>query len=226
MLRLKILSLFSIMAAVLAISATSAMAEFESKASPKQTQGKINILKEGNFEINGAFPVKCPKAEIKAIYRIQQKGQIKQQQLPSTSGPHLEIQVKSWGNNCTTNVLGTEVPTTVNACNLVLEQRQKTEAAGGVVTPCGIAIGTLCKIQIPAGMETAANSGQGINVGLTTVTLSNSGNNGIAKANINGGGRGQIGGGKIFANQSGSTCPEDSKLKQKTSTPKPHSLDN
>lgn len=216
MFRLKTLGVLAGFIAVLALSAIPASAEFKST----QSQGNINILNAGEFKDSG-IPVTCPKEEIKAQYHIQTKGQIKGQQKQTTKGPHLLIQVKSWGTKCKATVLGLGIPTTVKPCDFQLVQRtsegQKEAgspalASGGVATSCLLKIGVnpeepTCELQIPTGMETAQETDQGINVGLETAELKNSGANLIAKINATKGGKGQLGTGIRVEPVGGKGCP-------------------
>lgn len=210
--RFKLLSILVGALTALAISATPAFAEFTSKSNPAQSMGKVKVLNSGEFKDGPNLSVKCPASEIKAIYRIQQKHQIKEQQASLTTGPHLEIQVKEWGPNCKATVSGTEIGATISGgtegCRLVLEQRQAVNgqnpgsAAGGVLSQCTIAtVNNVCELVVARGMETGLETGQGINVGLTKIELANNGNNGKALVNINGGGKSQSGEGKIWVQQ-------------------------
>jgi len=203
--RLKMLSVLSGMIAVLALSAAPAYALWESTNG--STRGTVHVLTPGEFTYETGASVKCPNAaEIKAQWILEGAGQIKEQQKATTKGPHLQLQVKSWGK-CEATVKGTTVAATVGECDFRLVQQAGVfTATGGVSTmPCVIKT-SICLIQVPVGMEKSQNSGTGINVGLKTVELSNVGSNQLDKAKITEGGEGQLGTG-IFAQSSGAFCP-------------------
>jgi hypothetical protein len=204
MYRLKVLSVLAGTVAMLALSATSASATWTSNTG--QTTGNITVNKSGEFKYPGAL-VKCPTtAEIKAQWQIQGAGQIKEQQKITTSGPHLQIQVKSWGKSCLANEAA---PAEISECDFQLVQQAGvfTATAGVSKRSCVIAVpATSCSIQIPQGMEAPQGSGKGINVGLKTVALTNSGTNQIDKATISGGGQGQLPGEGIFGQSFGAGC--------------------
>ena len=211
MFRPKTLSILAGITAVLAFSAIPASAEFKSTMKPPQSQGNITVINSGVFE-DEKVPIKCVEKEIKGQYHIQTKGQIKEhevgnKQKQATEGPHLIIQIKSWGK-CKAVVTGLGVPAEVKACDFQLVQRtsvgQKAAeplvatASGGVLTTCLLKIGIktaepICELQIPPGMETAKESDQGINVGLEETKLENSGANILATVSVTKGGTGQLG---------------------------------
>lgn len=193
--RLKTLSVLAGSIAMLALSATTASAEFRSTLTPAQSQGNITVLKESAVTDEGVT-AKCPPAEIVGQYHIQKKGQIKQQQTATTEGPHLQIQIKSWGKGCEAELLKSKVPVEIKPCGFQAVQRQTTEATGGVSEACLIKVGgekPICELQLPVGMETAKASNQGINVGLKEIKLSNNGGNLLSTGVLSGGGRGQLG---------------------------------
>jgi len=188
----------------LALSATPSFATWEST----QTTGPITVLKSGEFTYPGNGSIKCPAAEIKAQWQIQGAGQIKEQQKVTTKGPHLQIQIKSWGTGCVSGV----APAEVSECDFQLVQQAGvfTATAGVSKRPCVVKIpAAACTIQIPQGMEAPQGSGKGINVGLKAVALSNVGANQLDKVSITktAGGQGQLAGEGIFAQASGS-CPK------------------
>lgn len=197
MIRLKTLSLLAGMVAVLAVSATPASAWWQSASQ----SGTGKVLASGSFKYGNPSQgtVTCPKEEVKGIWSIQTKGQIKEQRVNgkqelTTFGPHLNIQVKSWGAGCTATVGSTifkagEVE--VKPCELQLvQQKESFTATGGVVTPClvkiGIGVANLCEVQVPAGMEKQAGSNEGQNVGLLETKLSEVGANQLDKVNTKG----------------------------------------
>jgi len=201
--RLKILSVLAGTIAMLALSATSASATWTSNST--QTTGTISVQKAGAFTISGNT-LKCVASEIKAQWQIQGAGQIKEQQKITTSGPHLQVQVKNWGANCLINEIA---PTTISECDFQLVQQagSLTATAGISKQPCTIKIpAASCTIQIPTGIEAPQGSGKGINIGLKGVTLTNSGTNQIDNAEITSGGQGQLAGEAIFAQAPGAGC--------------------
>src|ERR1700682_4478485 len=126
MFRPKTLSILAGITAVLAFSAIPASAEFKSTMKPPQSQGNITVIESGVFEDEGV-PIKCVEKEIKGQYHIQTKGQIKEhevgnKQKQATEGPHLIIQIKSWGK-CKATILGISIPAEVKGCDFQLVQR-------------------------------------------------------------------------------------------------------
>jgi len=199
MYRLKVLSVLAGTVAMLALSATSASATWTSNNG--QTTGNITVNTAGELTYPNST-VKCVASEIKAQWQIQGAGQIKEQQKITTSGPHLQIQVKEWGKNC---LAGGLLPATVSECDFQLVQQAGsfTATAGVSKRTCVITVPSIsCTIQIPAGMEAPQGSGKGINVGLKSVALTNSGTNQIDKVTVNAGGQGQLAGEGIFASSS------------------------
>jgi hypothetical protein len=199
--RLKTLSIFAGMVAMLAVSAVPASAWWQSK----QSQGIIRVIRAGEFVVGEGehrLATKCPVEEVKAQFHIQTKGQLKNhgqesgKQEPTTFGPHLAIQVKSWGKGCTTTVGKNPegLKTEVEPCSLQLvQQKESLEATGGVISTCIVRIPGLCELQIPAGMEKQPGSNQGINVGLKEITLENVKGGQIDKVNAHTGGLDQKG---------------------------------
>jgi hypothetical protein len=186
MFRLKTLIGIAGVFAVLAISAAPASAWWE--ATGKQWKGPVRIISAGSFNDAGT-PVECVANEIKATWSIQTKGQIKihekeGKQLQTKTGPHLHINILSWGK-C--KAAGT-VEAKVSPCELQLVQEKGIlKATGGVVTPCIIKVEALgCTILVPAGMEKSPQSNEGLNVGLKEVELENNVNNQKDKVNISG----------------------------------------
>ncbi|HEY7831712.1 MAG TPA: hypothetical protein VIC06_14210 [Solirubrobacteraceae bacterium] len=213
--RLKTLSVLTGLLAVLAISATPASAWFKSTTST----GTAKIIVSGEFNYAGQGKIKCPASEIKASWAIQTAGQIKEHQVNgkqelATVGPHLNLVVANWGPNCVAEIGTTKIAAgeiSVKACELQLVQEKGSfVATGGVVTPCLVKIGKgvkpLCEIQVPAGMETSAESGKGINVGLSKGTLENKGANIFGKVNAESGGTGQLAGEGIYAQSVGTNA--------------------
>ena len=206
--RFKVLSVLAGLVAVLAISATPASAWFKSTT----TTGPAKILVSGEFNYAGQGKIKCPASEIKASWAIQSAGQIKEHQVNgkqelTTFGPHQNLVVSNWGTNCVAEIGTTKIAAgeiVVKACELqVVQAKESFVATGGVVTPCLVKIGKgakpLCEIQVPAGMETSAESGKGINVGLSKATLENKGANIFGKINAESGGVGQLAGEGVYA---------------------------
>jgi hypothetical protein len=209
--QLKALGVLTGLVAVLAISATPASAWFKATTST----GTATVLASGEFKYAGQGTIKCPAKEIVATWAIQTAGQIKEHQINgkqelTTFGPHLHIVVTKWGPNCIAEIGTTKIGVggvIVKPCEFQLVQ-EKTSlvATGGVVTPCLVKIGTgspLCEIQVPAGMETSAESGKGINVGLSKIALENKGTNLLGKINATSGGTGQLAGEAVFAQSVG-----------------------
>ncbi|HEV3072589.1 MAG TPA: hypothetical protein VGY76_14315 [Solirubrobacteraceae bacterium] len=197
--------------AVLAFSATSSFAFWESASS--QTTGTATVLKSGEFKYPGNGSVTCEAKEIVGQWQIQGAGQIKGQQKITTKGPHLQLQIKKWGNNCKAGLVGAEV----GECDFQLVQQEKEmKATGGVAKiPCVVKIPAIgCTIQVPTGMEAPQGSGKGINVGLKEVELSNVGSNQLDKVKITNtaGGQGQLAGEGIFAQASG--CPNNNSTEE------------
>lgn len=203
MLKIKTLSVFAGIIATLALSAAPAVAEFNSK----QKQGNGKVIVAGEFVIPNLAKTVCVPSEIESQWHIQAKGQIKQQLAEGTKGPNLEVQVKNWGK-CKTLISGKEeFPTTIKPCALRVTQQQLEKGTGGVKTSCLLTLksgAAECNFQVPAGMETAAESGQGINVGLKEINFKNNGANLLSKVNINGGGVQQKSE-KVFVQTSGAT---------------------
>ena len=144
----------------------------------------------------------CLAEDIIGQTHIQAKGQIKLQQEHTTKGPHLNIQVKSWGK-CISVVAAMKLSAEIKPCGLQLvQQKGSFKATAGVVEPCLIKVGEskspLCEIQIPAGMEGQAGSNKGINVGLSEVELENVAAEQNDKINIEHGGTGQLAGDGIM----------------------------
>jgi hypothetical protein len=215
--RLKTLSVLAGIIASLAISVTPAYAVFKSKNG--STQGTGHAILSGSFKYASQGTVECEPKTIEAKWQIQTAGQIKEHQIngkqePTTEGPHLNIQIKNWGT-CKAIISGSTLPANVKPCELQLVQTAKgvLTATGGVVTPCIVKAGEptkpTCEIQIPAGIETAAESGVGINVGLKENTLKNTAAGLLGKTNITGGGQGQLAGEGIYAESLAghSLCP-------------------
>ena len=207
MLKIKALGVFVGIVTALVLSAAPAVAEFQST----QKQGIGHVVVAGEFKIPTVGKTTCVATEIEGQWHIQTKGQIKAQLAETTKGPNLEVQVKNWGTKCLTETTGgSKIPTTVKPCALRLTQLQTTEATGGVKTPCLITLkegAGECNIQVPAGMETAAESGQGINVGLKEIKLTNETKGSlIAKVNIKKGGVQQKGEGVFFGTSGKTIC--------------------
>jgi hypothetical protein len=201
--RFKALSVLAATIAMLAFSATSASAMWTSNTG--QTTGNITVNKSGEFKYPSII-FKCVASEIKAQWQIQGAGQIKAQQKITTSGPHLQVQVKSWGKGC---LFDEAAPIEISECDFQLVQQAGvfTATTGVSKRACVLAIpAASCTIQIPPGMEAPSGSGKGINVGLKSVALTNSGTNQIDKATISGGGQGQLPGEGIFGQSSGAGC--------------------
>jgi hypothetical protein len=196
-------SIAACVVAVLAVSAVPAAAEFQSK----QTQGKVHVLASGEFKIGTTAVVTCVASEIESQWHIQSEGQIKQQQKAATEGPILLIQVKSWGK-CTTKISGEKGLTTeIKPCDLRMYQNTTGEASTGIATSCMLTIGTeskepICEARIPAGMETEAESNEGINVGLLEAALNEAASL-KSKVNVTRGGLGQAEGEGIFIQKIG-----------------------
>lgn len=192
MFRLKALSLLAGIVAVLAVSASPASAWWEAA---KQLKGPIRVIQAGSFvdgEGAAKFVVKCPANEVVARWSIQTAGQIKihekeGKQEQTNLGPHLNIQVKSWGANCKAKIgEAAEVKAEVKACELQLVQSKGSfTATGGVVTECRIKAAN-CESIVPAGMEKSPESGEGINVGLKEAVLENITPNQLDKVNVTG----------------------------------------
>jgi hypothetical protein len=213
MFRSKTLIVLAGMVAALLVSAAPASAFWE--ATGQQWKGPIRIISSGHFS-DSLAKVECPANEIKALWSIQTKGQIKDHENKATGkqvqnkvGPHLYVQVKSWGVNCTSEVLGAKKAATVDPCELQLVQQQGSLVATGSVAKACIIKANNCTIQIPAGMEKEPGSNKGINVGLKEIKLENTATqpqNQIDKVNINGGGEGGAAGEGVFSIASGSEC--------------------
>jgi hypothetical protein len=217
MFRVKTLSILAGMVAVLAISVTPGSAWWESNSS--NTTGKVKVIATGRF-VDAGSKVECPNiAEVEehTSWWLQTKGQIKKhqqngEQLLTTAGPHLYIQVKNWGA-CKAEISGTTLEAKVSACEFQLVQTQKGSltATGGSVNTCVITT-EICVLQIPAAMEKAPGSNEGINVGLKEISLENNAakTNQIDRVNIKSGGTGQLAGEGIMVQRgSGSKtlCP-------------------
>src|ERR1700686_3422160 len=203
--RLKTLSVLVGTFAMLALSAAPASAIWESNNG--QTTGAVRVLQTGEFSFGREFVFKCPNTgEFKAQWQIQGAGQIKEQQKITTKGPHLQLQVKSWGK-CEAEIIGGALPIVISECNFQLVQQAGTFTATAGISKHPCIMETMgCVIQIPIGMEKTQNSGTGINVGLKLVELSNVGKNQLGKVSIAEGGEGQRSGAGIFA-QSTSSNP-------------------
>ena len=195
MYRLKILSILAGMIVVLAVSAAPASAWWESNTG--QTQGTVMPIRAPEVILGkgeGATTFRCITEEIKAIWYLQTKGQIKEHQKngkqePTTKGPHLHIQIKSWGKGCTAKIDKETFVVEISSCELQWVQAKGSfTATAGFVTGCLLKFGTtkppLCEIQIPPGMEKAPESNEGINVGLREVSLENIGKNQLDIVNV------------------------------------------
>ncbi len=209
--RLKLLIGLACAVMALASAVSSASASWESS----QTQGVVNVLDFGKLIIGAeAAVITCPASEVESQWHIQVKGQIKQQQAPATKGPNLNLQVKNWGK-CEATVGGIKgLKTEIKACGLEIVQQQNKVGNGGISTSCLIKIGaegkeSLCEIQLPAGMETSAESGKGINVGLEPVGLENEGKNQADVIDMDSKGLGEASGEGILALSVGKNalCP-------------------
>jgi hypothetical protein len=192
MFRLRTLTVLVGMVAALVISASPAFgAMWRANASATKEnpgEGNVNVVTPGEF-VDEGLKVKCPAKEIVATWSIQTKGQIKihnesGKQLLTKEGPHLHIHVSSWGT-CEAVIGATKVAVSVSGCELQLAIENVKSANGGVVTTCVIKAG-VCEVQIPPGMETKAESNQGINVGLAAISLENKVNNQFDKINVTG----------------------------------------
>jgi hypothetical protein len=205
--RLKTLTVLSSVVAMFALSATPASAWFSST----QSQGNAKVITSGVFNYAGQGKVTCPAKEIVAQWHIGKAAPIKVQQEATTEGPHLNLQVKKWGPDCTAEIGTTKIAAgeiEVKECDFQLVQEKGSfTPTGGVATPCLLKIGKgatpLCEIQVPAGMETSSGSGKGINVGLSKGTLENKGANIFGKINAEEGGTGELAGKAIFAESVG-----------------------
>jgi hypothetical protein len=126
----------------------------------------------------------------------------------TTSGPNLQLQIKSWGTNCVAKIGGVEFkPVAISECNFLLTQQQGSfEPVWANVTGCLIKIpGAFCEIQIPAGME-SATPGKGINVGLKKTVITNEATHILSKLTIEESGEGQLAGKGIFGQSVGNNA--------------------
>jgi len=193
MIRIKILAGLAALTSAIAISATPALAEFESNSSA--TTGKTTITTNGVFEVGGA-KVECAASGISATWKIQAAGGLGKQS-PTKRGPHQSLAIK-WqtsenNGQCMTEVVGQKIKLNVLPCNLQLEQvgASTTEVRGSVETECLIKFPG-CEIKVPQGTGTK-------NIGLTKVLVENSGSNLNLKET-------RVGG--ITAILTGALCPE------------------
>lgn|GEM_PF-2029126 len=202
----RLLTILVVIAAVFALSVVPAAAEFQSS----QKQGTMHILAFGEFKVGTVGVTTCVAKEVEGQWHIQVKGQIKQQLQEDTAGPQLLVQVKSWGK-CETKISGGKgLVTEIKPCNMRMVQRSSGEGSVGLSTSCLLRIGTetkepLCEIQMPAGMETKAESDRGINVGLLESKYTKSPNL-KAKLNVAKAGTGGPEGEGIYAQSVGSNA--------------------
>jgi hypothetical protein len=194
--KLRALGVLAGFIAALAVTAAPASAWFY--APGQQWKGPVKITNSGIFaygEATNKAEVKCVAKEIEGLWSIQTKGQIKDHENQETGkqvqtkwGPHLTIQIKTWGSGCKAKIGGaSEIAAEVKPCRLqaVDPQKGSTTATGGVETECVIKAGN-CELHVPAGMEKEPGSGEGINVGLHEIKFENSGNNLLGKINVTG----------------------------------------
>ena len=177
----------------------------------KQDEGNDKILKFGELKVAGAV-VTCAASEIKGQWHIATNAQIKQTQKEATKGLDLLLQVKNWGK-CSAKIGKEAFGAEIKECDIRIVQVESEIGYGGVVSPCFVKIGTegkeaLCELQIPAGMETEAESDEGINVGLKEATFNKTAPL-ILKVNLATGGLGGAEGEGIFVQQIGKhlLCP-------------------
>ena len=179
----------------------------------KQDHGNDNVLKFGELKIGGTSAVvTCVASEIKSQWHIGEYGQIKLQQKDFTSGLDMQLQVKNWGK-CSAKVAGKALAAEIKECGIRIVQYEPEIGYGGLVAPCLVKIGTetkeaICEMQVPAGMETEAESDEGINVGLYGIAFDKAAPL-IMKVNIASGGLGGAKGEGIFMQQAGKhlLCP-------------------
>ncbi len=179
----------------------------------KQQEGTDVVLKAGELRIAGTgADVICVASEIKSQWHIETNAQIKQAQKEATKGLDLLLQVKNWGK-CSAKVAGKALASEIKECDIRVVQDESGLGYGGVVTPCLVKIGTegkeaICEMQIPAGMETEAESDEGINVGLKEIAFDKAAPL-VLKVNMASGGLGEATEEGIFMQQAGKhlLCP-------------------
>lgn len=175
MIRAKMVAIFAAMIAVLAVTASSASAEFQSGGSETHGAAKTGALViEG-----GGATLECTSSE--GEWKIQTAGKFKEhekegKQVAATKGPQLYITFSKFtGCKAKTSSMEGLTPT-VKTCTLHLEQAAgATKAKGAIVNVCEIETKVLfftCKLSTPEGNEST-----GVNFGLETNTLENSGSN-------------------------------------------------
>jgi hypothetical protein len=160
MIRVKLLAVLAGMIATLAVSASPAFAEFESKNGTSHGAGKSGtVVLEG-----GGATLTCSSAE--GEWKIANG---------TTKGTTLAIAISKW-NSCKAKTKEIkEASATVEPCTLSLEQAAGSKKAkGSTTTECKVKVTILfftCKITVAAGQT-----------GLETNTLENSGSNLITTA--------------------------------------------
>jgi hypothetical protein len=203
----------AVMLGAFLVTVAPAVAGFQSLPTKAQlTSGKLRPKTGGELIFHNAKgevagEVKCPVAGMSGTWKIRNTGKFLEEikgpsQRETKRGPHLQLEI-TWekaANECAAEAGGLKGTVTLEPCVLQLRQLPgEFTAAGDVVTTCTIkakiSVAT-CNIEIPQG-----NEGTGENIGLTTTSLSNNGNNQIEKVNI---------GQSITQKVTGTLCPFES----------------
>jgi hypothetical protein len=173
MIRVKLAVVFAAMVAVLAVSATSAFAEFQSTNGKTSGSGKSSkVVLEG-----GGATLECVSAEGKGAILNQGKEQLK--------GAVLSLDTEKWNECKASSKEFKGLKPKIKACTLHLYQLAGTkQAKGSVFTECTVETTVLfltCTIHVSIEKESPP-----VNFGLEKNELENSGGNLIIKADDTG----------------------------------------
>ncbi|HEY7830610.1 MAG TPA: hypothetical protein VIC06_08615 [Solirubrobacteraceae bacterium] len=157
MIKAKLVAVFSVMVAVLAVSAAPAFAEFQSNTGVGHGEGNSGaVVLEG-----GGATLECTSAE--GEWEILSGG------VEATKGTSMQIKSKKFNGCKAKSSIINGAAATVKACTFELKQAAgSTKAVGSTVTECTVEVKVLgtCTIKVPGGQT-----------GLEKNTLSNSGSN-------------------------------------------------
>ena len=186
MIKLRFLVGVAVVLGALMTAATPALAEFQSLPTKAQTtSGKSTVPKAGEFVAKNtkgevAGKITCLASHVVAQWSIRSPGQWFEEitgpgQRATKRGPHLQFTInwEATKGDCSTEVAGLKLPTTVEPCILQLHQKalEFNNVKGDVITACVIKVPSVgCLITIPTAEET-----KGENFQLSKIDLSNVG---------------------------------------------------
>lgn len=162
MIRVKVVAVFSVMAAVLAFAAAPAFAEFQSNSTKATGLGHSGVaVLEG-----GGATLECTSTQ--GEWKIQTKAGQEQ-----TKGPQLKLNITTWNGCKAKTSLVKGATANVKECALDLEQLAgESKARGSTVTECTVEVKVLgtCIISTPGQqhqLETNLLSNVGQNLEIT-----------------------------------------------------------